>query len=385
MKEILIDLKIRGLQLNPKLPDASRRALIEMHTRWKTEFPESSLWLATSGTSSGQGAGSLVVLSERAIEVSASAVNRHLNATAQDRWGLALPLFHIGGLMVPIRALLAGASVSRFTSAWEPREFHRWLGDSRVTLLSLVPTQVFDLVKAGLRSPSGLRAVIVGGGALTEELFESARRLGWPVLSSYGMTETASQIATATPGGPGDSMRVLPHARVRLSDDGVIEVQSESLMSAKILSIDSILKFESGSWYRTSDRGELKNVDGTVEVRVHGRVEDVVKILGELVDLERVRKVLRAAIAETLPLRKNVPFQVVATPDERKTHDLVLRLLQPKMPSKLESSPAVSSALSEIEAQEILTKYNESVAPFERIQTVHRVPTIEGTWKQNLQ
>ena len=72
------------------------------------------------------------------------------------------------------------------------------LADRGVTHTSLVPTQVHDLVKADLRAPETLKAIVVGGGHLDAATGRLARTLGWPVLASYGMTEAASQIATQT-------------------------------------------------------------------------------------------------------------------------------------------------------------------------------------------
>ncbi|MBL7687804.1 MAG: AMP-binding protein, partial [Bdellovibrionaceae bacterium] len=223
---------ISGLQLNPKLPQETQTAFVNLYEKFKHEFSPDSLWLATSGTTSGMKSGSLVVLSHEALEVSARAVNSHLQVSSQDRWGLALPLFHIGGLMILIRAALVGVGVSRFDESWDARRFHRWLGDARVTLLSLVPTQVFDLVEAGLTAPRGLRAVIVGGARLEPELFQRARDLGWPLLVSYGMTECGSQVATGSLAEPG-VLRPLLHVEAR-SVDGVIEIRSRAMMTAKL-------------------------------------------------------------------------------------------------------------------------------------------------------
>ena len=74
---------------------------------------------------------------------------------------------------------------------------------------SLVPAQVLDLVRAGLRPPPVLRAIVVGGGAISAELYRDARALGWPVLPSYGMTECCSQIATATHDGRSCSCSII--------------------------------------------------------------------------------------------------------------------------------------------------------------------------------
>jgi O-succinylbenzoic acid--CoA ligase len=98
---------------------------------------------------------------------------------------------------------------------WNAVGFAQRCADAGVTMSSLVPAQVFDLVTQAVRAPAGLRAVVVGGGRLESGLGAAARALGWPVLQSYGMTETASQVATEPlehleSGFDPDALEVLP-------------------------------------------------------------------------------------------------------------------------------------------------------------------------------
>src|SRR5712691_8408649 len=172
------------------MPEADRLAL----ERLGGEAPSlrGHVWMATSGTT---GALRLVALSKRAILASAEAVNRHLDATDRDVWLCVLPTFHVGGLGIHARAGLTGSRV--IASAWDARQFIRTIAAENVTLASVVPAQVRDLVALGEPAPPSMRAIVVGGGALTLDLYSAAHALGWPVLPSYGMTEACSQIATA--------------------------------------------------------------------------------------------------------------------------------------------------------------------------------------------
>ena len=101
---------------------------------------------------------------------SARAVNAHLEATARDRWLIALPLHHVGGFSILARCFASGASLVRMEEKWEPATFAGLCAAGRITLTSLVPAQVFDLVQAKVHGPSSLRAVIVGGAALDKRL-----------------------------------------------------------------------------------------------------------------------------------------------------------------------------------------------------------------------
>ena len=161
---------------------------------------EAHVWVATSGTSSdAPGRVRWVALSKQAFLASAGAVNAHLAATASDVWAHALPLFHVGGLGILARAHLSGARVvAAVRGRWEPSAFRDAAEGAGATLAALVPSQVHDLVQARLDSPSSLRAVVVGGARLEPSLYRAARERGWPCLPSYGLTETCSQVATAS-------------------------------------------------------------------------------------------------------------------------------------------------------------------------------------------
>ena len=150
---------------------------------------------------------------------SAAAVNRRLEAVEGDVWFRVLPAFHVGGLGIHARAFLSGARVE--VGSWDPGRF---AASDAMTLASLVPAQVSDLVERRLPPPRHLRAVVVGGGALSDELYRAARDLGWPVLPSYGMTECCSQIATASRAGP--ELVLLDHLEAR-SDGGHLAFRGE--------------------------------------------------------------------------------------------------------------------------------------------------------------
>jgi O-succinylbenzoic acid--CoA ligase len=280
--------------LNPRMPDALRRRILA------ADFPDlpEHVWLATSGTS---GRFKLVALARRALEASARAVNLHLGASAHDVWINPLPLFHVGGLGILVRAHLAGSRCEIFRSAWDPQQFVDAVRRCDGTLSALVPTQVHDLVRAGLAAPECLRGVVVGGGVLTEELFARAAGLGWHLLPSYGLTEAASQVATATFGrGASAWLPLLSHIEARVGEAGVLELRGDSLLTGWMLcEADGAARWvdpKNSGWYRTGDRADLRGA----EVRVLGRTDDLVKIRGELLDVATLERALQERVASGL-------------------------------------------------------------------------------------
>ena len=309
--------------LNPRMP-AEERARLETFV---TDLP-GHLWLATSGTS---GALKLTALSKRAMLASAAAVNRHLQSDANDVWLCVLPTFHVGGLGIYARAYLSGARV--ITDGW-----------NGVTLASLVPAQVADLVRDGVRPPETLRAVVVGGGAMAAGVARDARALGWPLLQSYGMTECCSQVATAT--RESNDLLLLDHIEARIESDGRLALRSEALLTG-YGTANGFIDPKIDGWLLTED---IASLDDRV-LRVEGRRGDFVKIGGESVDLARLDRILAELHADAAAL---------AIPDERLGFVIAL-------------------AIASGDAEEIAASFNERVFPYERARRIVRVAEIPRT------
>jgi o-succinylbenzoate---CoA ligase len=299
--------------LNPRMSEGERERVMA------AEFPalENHVWLATSGTG---GRLKLVALGRDALEASARAVNAHLGVGAGDRWINVLPLFHVGGLGIGVRAMMAGVDCVELAGTWEPGNFVAAVRKCGATLSGLVPTQVHDLVQGGWRAPDCLRAVVVGGGLLSKKLLLEAQALGWPLLPSYGLTEAGSQVATSLPSGAGaEWLPLLPHVEARVDAEGVLELRGSSLLTGwMIFEEGGEVRFEEpkrDGWFRTSDRAELRGR----ELRVLGRVDDLVKIRGELVDVGALERVLQERVKSGLVRvrqinseREGVALEVVA-------------------------------------------------------------------------
>lgn len=356
---------MNGLLLNPRAPellaDLQKKAW-DQFVNENAELFADAIGISTSGSTSG-GLGSIIVLKKSALEASAQAVNRRLRATSADVWGLALPLFHVGGYSIPIRAGLSDSKVVAFDDEWAAVKFHRWLEAEAVTLLSLVPTQVFDLVEAGLRSPPALRAIVVGGGRLSEELHVRARALGWPVLQSYGMTECCSQIATAPIESDGRLLEVMDHVEVRTDETSVLSIRSKSLLNARIVfDADRVPRLEKPvdleGWFKTADRVSILRLGGSDGARdilqILGRDGETVKVMGELVDLARVRALAEATVIREerfKELRNRI--WVLAVPEARRENEIVLVVERPE------------DRVNPLE-KDLLESLSEQLAPFEK-------------------
>jgi O-succinylbenzoic acid--CoA ligase len=189
-----------------------------------------------------------------------------------------------------------------------------------------VPTQIVDLVQAKLVPPTSLRVVVVGGGHLDSGIDHDARALGWPVVVSYGMTETASQIAT------GEGLPLIEGWEARVGEDEVLEVKGQGLLSGIITEEKKGFHFRDpkvDGWFRTSDRAAL--LEG--KITLLGRADRRVKILGELVDLD--------ALEAYWTNQTGAPAVILTRPDERRGFRLYLFLT-----SSFSAAKEINSSLS---------------------------------------
>ncbi len=127
-----------------------------------------------------------------------------------------LPLYHVSGLMQFLRSLTSGgklALISDKTLESSPLPF-----DPADCFLSLVPTQLQRLLGSPLLAH--FKTILLGGAPAGAALLEQARRLNIPLAPTYGMTETASQVATLKPmdflQGITGCGQPLPHAHITI-------------------------------------------------------------------------------------------------------------------------------------------------------------------------
>ena len=231
----------------------------------------------TSGTSRG------ISLSHANFEASAVASAWNLGVAPDDRWLCVLPLFHVGGLSILTRSALYGTAAVIHES-FEAERVAAALANGEITLASLVPTMLRRLVDGGLEEAPALRAALLGGGPVPRDLLEWAAEHGLPVLQTYGMTETCSQIATLAADEAvalaGSAGRPLPGVELSVSDGGEILVRGP-MVSRGALAQDG--------WLHTGDRGRL-DADGYLWVE--GRLKDVIVSGGENISCAEVERVL---------------------------------------------------------------------------------------------
>lgn len=305
-----------ALPLNPRLPESQLQSLLDqagasyclgapalsgVHTPAWTDLPRQAhtnaleltladdqevTLIATSGSVSGP---KLALHSLHNHLASALGSAENIPLGADDRWLLGLPLFHVGGLAILFRCLVAQAWLA-LPDPDQP------LSDAikilRPTHLSLVPTQLQRLLDEPELIPElqACKAILLGGSAIPRVLIERSLELKLPIHTSYGSTEMSSQITCTPPSADLETLltagRVLPGRELYLADSGEIQVRGQTLFQGYY---GQGLPLTSEGWFATRDRGEI---DEQGRLRVLGRLDNMFISGGENIQPEEIEAAL---------------------------------------------------------------------------------------------
>jgi o-succinylbenzoate---CoA ligase len=233
---------------------------------------DTALVVATSG-STGQPKGT--ELSAAALLASARASLARIGAGPGERWLCCLPTFHIAGIQVLVRSLLAGT-----TPLVDGRLERGTLAASGCTHVAMVPTQLRRLVDAGA-DLSAVATILLGGAAVPPGLLDAARGAGGRVVTTYGMSETS--------GGCVYCGMPLDDVSVDIGPDDRIRIAGPVLFSGYRLRPDLTAQARDGQWFVTSDLG---SIGPSGELLVRGRADDMIITGGEKVVAAEVEAVL---------------------------------------------------------------------------------------------
>lgn len=250
-------------------------------------------------TSGSAGAPKGVRLTVGNLEASAKASADHLGHREDDRWLAVLPLAHVGGASIPVRAARQ-ATPLLLEPTFDPERTASLLARGESTLASLVAVMLRRILDVHPGPYRGVRAVLVGGGPVPPDLVEAALAAGLPALPTYGMTETASQVATTAVGER--FLMAVPGAELRIVD-GRIQVRGQMVSPGYLGEPDR----DPEEWFETGDLGEV-NPNGSLEVL--GRADEVIVTGAENVHPGEVEAVLRTHPAVTEAVVVGVPDPV---------------------------------------------------------------------------
>jgi len=239
--------------------------------------------LFTSGTT---GTPKRVDIRHRHLLAHAAASAANLGGDTRHTWHVCLQMFHIGGLVNLGRCALYGATLS-LASKFDVEALDAEVEAGKITHLSLVPTMLSRWVEHRQERPipKGMEVCLLGGEHVPLPLFVKAKRMGIPVLCSYGLTEACSQAATeALEMADGRSCGFpLPGVEIRISKEemgeggvGEIELRGKTILIAE-------------GWLKTGDFGRF---DAQGRLVVLSRRVDLIISGGENIYPAEVERVL---------------------------------------------------------------------------------------------
>lgn len=212
----------------------------------------------TSGTT-GKPKGVMQTYENHWWSAVASALN--LGLTEKDSWLCAVPIFHISGLSIMMRSVIYGIPVY-LEEHFDEEKITQLLESGKVSTISVVTSMLERLLKihGGSYHPN-LRTVLLGGGPASEAVLAICKQRNIPLVQSFGMTETASQIVTLPPKDAltkiGSSGKALFPAEVKIADDGEILLKGPSITPGYLHNETATKAAFADGWFKTGDIGYL--------------------------------------------------------------------------------------------------------------------------------
>ncbi|SCS34171.1 o-succinylbenzoate--CoA ligase [Staphylococcus caeli] len=228
---------------------------------------------------------------------SAIGCKESLGYNQQTKWLSVLPIYHISGLSVVLRALIEGFTL-RIEAKFNAGNMLKIIMDESPTHLSLVPQTLKWLMDAGLNQPYNIEKILLGGAKLTSTLITEALSHELPIYNSFGMTETCSQFLTASPemlsqrydtvGKPSENVSV-KIKDANLDGHGELLIKGENVMNGYLYPLNKANTFEDG-YFKT---GDIAEIDKEGFVMIYDRRKDLIISGGENIypyEIETVAK-----------------------------------------------------------------------------------------------
>jgi acyl-[acyl-carrier-protein]-phospholipid O-acyltransferase/long-chain-fatty-acid--[acyl-carrier-protein] ligase len=271
-------------------------------------------------TSGSEGKPKGVVLSHRALLANVDQIMNFLPIGPEDKVFNCLPIFHSFGLTAgTLLPMLSGARLVLYPTPLHFKEIPKLIGQKRATALFGSSTFLSHYARhAEPDDLKSLRYVVAGAEKLAEPVRRAWKdRFGVDVLEGYGATETAPVLSVNRPqdNRPGTVGRLLPGIEARIvpvegiERGGELHVRAPNLLSGYYrYDNPGVLAppwSELGTgWYNLGDVVEL-DADGYLTIL--GRLKRFAKVAGEMISLEVVEALARAASPEALHAATCVP------------------------------------------------------------------------------
>lgn len=281
------------IKLQQKLSDWEF-AFYSFIIEWFSELP-----FIEVNTSGSTGEPKTIQLSKTVMRKSAERTIQYFGLIKTDRLLLSLSCNYIAGKMMVVRALTAYANLV----VVDPSTDFRFLENEKHDFGALVPLQASKILETenGANKLENIRHLLIGGSGVPHQLEQKLRKLKSTIVSTYGMTETASHIAirgiSAT--NYSENYHCLEGISIRKNQDECLEIFAE----------------EQADWLSTTD---LVEIISDSEFKIIGRADYAIISGGLKIHPEKLESKLAKALTQ--------PIMITSEPDEKLGQRLILKV-----------------------------------------------------------
>lgn len=264
------------------------------------DINKNALMLYTSGSS---GKPKAAVHTFNSLFESVNATDQFSQLSENDVWLSSLPHFHIGGFMILLRALLTGGKVV-YPNSLAFKEIKKSIEEFHPSHISFVSTTLLKFLEENFIPDINTKQVYLGGGPLDPNICLDAFKKGWPLVKSYGSTETCSMVTALHP----EEIKLKPDSAGKaIEQNQIVILKNDKYELAKSPNDTGEIAIKCGSmfkeyykdrattsqkiidgFYHTGDFGWLDN-DGYLFVL--SRREDIIITGGENVSAAEVEQI----------------------------------------------------------------------------------------------
>lgn len=265
-------------------------SLDDFLSEWQNDSPY--VHVQTSGST---GAPKPMLVEKRRMLASARITCDFLNLQPGDTALLCMSLDYIAGKMMVVRSLERGLKLIEVEPSGHPLSTLNY----KLDFAAMVPLQVYNSLQVPEERERlmQIRHLIIGGGAIDDEMAAQLKSFPHAVWSTYGMTETLSHIALRRLSGSEASEWYTPFSSVKvsLSDEGCLVIDAPEVCAERLV---------------TNDIADLSLGPGPSDrFRILGRKDNVICSGGIKIQAEELERQLRPHL--------RVPYLISKRPDAK--------------------------------------------------------------------
>lgn len=309
--------------------------LIEFIDRWNNQNP--TMLVQTSGSTGKpkeMHVSKAMMIESAKMTINALGLNKDTIAL------LNLPIKYISGQMMVIRSIIGNYKLVEGLVTGHPlKDFDIMHGNNKpITFAAMTPMQVYNtsLVPQEWNSLAKINTLIIGGGAISNELEKKLQTIPIKIYATYGMTETLSHIALRPVNGPYKSNYFTPFKGIDIKTDfeGKLHIDAPKICTKHLITNDIVeiiktnknISNTSSNEISSIDRSTISNTKRNVSLKFKfiGRLDNVVNSGGVKIHIEEVENKIIEYYRNNKKRLKEFDFAISYIPDTTYGEMLVL-------------------------------------------------------------